>query len=301
MLRFRFLHRMQMALADGKYFRAGLGRLKRVALTFLDNSSRKALYAVVGTSESARLMLGGVYRLTREYGLMDAMYLDGGPGFIADVTRQVCEVRLQIPIIIGTAHYPEGHGAIERLNQTLQNDLLRSLARPDVDPSTEHLTMLLQHYLYTQYNERPHESLGGRSPNEVWNADERPLKFVSSDEQLRERFIITERHRVSADNIIKVDGQQYEAPIGYARRNIDVRRYFLDDVVAIIHENKVLPLHLVDQHANATQHRQGRSRRDTRQLPPLVPTAAEAAFHRDFGGIVGDDGALLRKPEKRQP
>jgi len=46
-----------MVLADGKHFRAGAKRLRRVALFFLDDSTRYGLEVVVGTAESAPLFL----------------------------------------------------------------------------------------------------------------------------------------------------------------------------------------------------------------------------------------------------
>ena len=45
--------RMLMVLADGKHFRAGTARLKRVALVFLDDASRYGLDVVVGEARLA--------------------------------------------------------------------------------------------------------------------------------------------------------------------------------------------------------------------------------------------------------
>ena len=81
--RFAYPHRMDMVLCDGKHFRAGVTRAKRVALFFLDDCSRNGLHVVVGTSESAKLFLRGLYECIRQAGLMTAMYLDHGPGFDA--------------------------------------------------------------------------------------------------------------------------------------------------------------------------------------------------------------------------
>jgi hypothetical protein len=39
---------MQMVLCDGKHFRAGAARLRRVALFFLDDATRMGLHVVVG-------------------------------------------------------------------------------------------------------------------------------------------------------------------------------------------------------------------------------------------------------------
>lgn len=68
MRRFTFLNRMQMVLCDGKKFRAGAARLRRVALFYLDDSSRYGLQVVVGTEETSELFLRGLYKLICRYG-----------------------------------------------------------------------------------------------------------------------------------------------------------------------------------------------------------------------------------------
>jgi len=109
MRRYAYPNRMLMVLADGKHFRAGTARLKRVALVFLDDASRYGLDVVVGTSENTSLFLGGLYEVIRRFGLMLALFLDRGAGFKSDDTHATC-ARLGIAFIHGTAAYPEGHG-----------------------------------------------------------------------------------------------------------------------------------------------------------------------------------------------
>ena len=103
--RFSYPNRMLMVLADGKHFRAGVNRCKRVALNFLDDACRFGLNSIVGTSENAELFLRGLYQTILKYGLMSALYLDHGPGFISADTLQVV-ARLGIRLIHGTAAYP---------------------------------------------------------------------------------------------------------------------------------------------------------------------------------------------------
>lgn len=63
MRRFAYAHRMQMVLADGKHFRAGKDGKRRVVITLLDDATRFALGAVVGTSESTELFLAGLWKV----------------------------------------------------------------------------------------------------------------------------------------------------------------------------------------------------------------------------------------------
>jgi len=115
--RFAWPHRMQMLLCDGKHFRAGARRLRRVALFFLDDATRMGLDVLVGTSENTVLFLSGLFLVVRRYGKADILYLDRGPGFISADTAAVV-ANLNTHLILGTEAYPQGHGAIERFNQT---------------------------------------------------------------------------------------------------------------------------------------------------------------------------------------
>jgi len=168
MRRFAHPHRMNMILADGKHFRAGPKRLRRVALFFLDDCTRFLLHVVVGTSETRKLFLRGLFGLLCRVGLFDRIYLDRGPGFIAEDTAiVVARLPNHPPLILGRARYPEGHGKLERFNRTAKADVLRGLpGRPDVDADCTSLELRLQHYA-TRYNSRPHAALAGRSPQEA--------------------------------------------------------------------------------------------------------------------------------------
>ena len=215
MRRFAYPHRMMMTLCDGKHFRAGATRKRRVALFFLDDATRRGLHAVVGTSESTELFLGGFHELILERGYMNVIYMDHGAGFRSDDTKAVVASMPHVYLINGKEAYPEGHGKVERFNQTALGAVLRSLdGAAEVDPDCAALTLRLRHFLFDQYNNRPHESLGRETPGARWSADERPLRFPESVAELGEHFVVTEARKVSKDHIIKYGGELYEAPRG---------------------------------------------------------------------------------------
>ena len=290
MRRFAYLHRMQMVLSDGKHFRAGVKRLRRVALFFLDDCSRYGLGVVVGTSESAQLFLRGLWLLIERHGLMDAMYLDRGPGFVADDTSAVMG-RLERALLLGTAAYPEGHGKIERFNRSAIARVLRSLdGNPEVDPSLEALELRLSHFL-EHYNDLPHESLGGLSPRQKWQADARELSFPKDRDWLQSRFTVSEDRTVSKDHVIQFDGTDYEAPHGLGRQKVQVQRNVLSGELSVLHEGSMQRLHPVDLARNA------RDRRGRRRSPPPierepVKTAATLAYERDHAPLVNADGGF---------
>jgi transposase InsO family protein len=296
--RFAYPHRTQMALADGKHFRAGSRRTKRLALFFLDDATRKALTCVVGTSESTRLFLRGLHKAICKYGLMDSLFLDRGPGFKSDDTFSACQA-LDINLILGTAAYPEGHGKIERFNQTAVSAVLRGLCAADVDDDCAALELRLEHFLDHQYNLRPHESLDQRTPQERWDLDTRPLRFPESEQALRDTLVVTEVRKVSNDNVVSVDGVDYEVPRGHAKTAINLRRNLLSGELFVLHDARLVQIHPVDLAANATARRATPSAPAPDDDEGTPRTAASIAFARDHRSVVGPDGGFL--PPTRKP
>jgi transposase InsO family protein len=299
--RFAFPHRLDMVLSDGKHFRAGGKRARRVAFFFLDDATRFALHVVVGTSENAELFQRGLYEFALKYGYFSAIYLDRGPGFIALDTARVIE-NLGASLIQGEDAYPQGHGKIERFNRTAKADLLRGFdRRPDVDPTPEALELRIQHYFDNDYNVRPHESLGGDSPYESFRKDPKPLRFPEDRHVLRRSFEVYLSRRVSRDHIVSVDSTPYEMPRGYDGRKVLLRRKLLaPGGIFFLHRGTLIELHPVDLEANARS-RRARGRKEPEEVDrPLPKSAADIAYDRDFGPVVDLDGGLPRSNPKEE-
>jgi hypothetical protein len=292
-----------MVLCDGKHFRAGPTRARRVVLYFLDDATRFPLHAVVGTSESAELFLRGLYEMIEKYGFMSRLYLDRGPGFIALDTIYVV-ASLGAALIYGEKAYPEGHGKIERFNQTTLKDLLRGLSRrPDVDPELGALELRIRHYLETQYSHRPHESLGKETPYDRFHADEKSLRFPEDRQALRRKFEVTLTRRVTADNVVSIDSVPYDIPRGYRGQKVQLRRKLLGTGgIFFLHQGRLMELHPTDLAANAQAKRtQGSPTAEEDVDSPPRPSAADLAFQRDYGPVVDADGGYTDLNPQEEP
>ena len=295
--RWRYPHRMQCLLADGKHFRAGADRLRRVALFFLDDATRYALGVLVGTSESTDLFLAGLYRVVRDHGLMDLVYLDHGPGFISSDTEIVITHGLRSWLLHGKKKYPQGRGGIERFNRTAKDQVLRGLAGAlDVDPDCAALTLRLQHFC-DRYNDQPHEGLDGDTPRQRWEAG-RPLRFPDDEADLYRRFVVREFRTVSSDHVIQHGGADWEAPRGMAGDKVEVIRHVLDGRLFVVHHGQVVQLHPVDLAANAQQRRGYPADHRPLDGEGIPITAAASAFARDMAPIVGPDGGFVDKEDR---
>jgi transposase InsO family protein len=293
--RFEYPHRMDMLLCDGKHFRAGQTRAKRVVFIYLDDATRFALHAVVGTSESKDLFLRGLFEVLCKWGMMSIAYLDRGPGFIADDVVSVIQ-RLDALLIHGEAGYPSGRGKIERFNRTLFSDLLRGFdRRPDVDPGCPALELRIAHYLDEIYNHRPHEGLRGQTPAARFLGDKKPLSFPDQSIQaLRDRFVVHMARRVTNDHVVSVDSVLYEVPRGLAGQKVVIHRQVLDGTLRILHDGVLMKLHPLDAHLNAKSQRSRRGvAKDEEVQYPLPFSDADLGYQNDFGSVVDKDGGFI--------
>jgi len=296
--RFAYPHRMDLVLSDGKHFRAGVSRARRLALFFLDDSSRYGLHVVVGTSEHPKLFLRGLYEQIRHHGLMTICYLDHGSAFIADDTAAVF-ASLGVLLIHGEPAYPEGHGKIERFNRTAKAALLRGLdRRPDIDPDCGALELRLQHYLREVYNHQPHEALSGQTPAERFAADQKPLRFPKNDADLRRRFTVHHKRRVSSDHVVSIDSALYEMPRGTAGASVVIKRNVLDDRLTFDHRGHEIELARLDLEKNARSGRaRGPATPDDDVQNPLPKSAADMVYDRALSPVVDADGGLIADPK----
>ena len=259
--RWRYAERMQCVLADGKHFRAGAARLRRVALFFLDDATRYGLQVLVGTAESSELFLRGLHEVVMQHGTADLFYLDKGPGF----------------------------------------QVLRSLdGAADVDPACEALTLRLRHFL-ERYNDTPHETLGkNTTPRQRWEQG-RELRFPTDEADLYRRFVVRALHKVSNDHVIKAGGRLWEAPRGSARSWVEVARHVLDGRLWVLHQGRMIELAEVDPHTNATSPRgTGSAPQPTDDGGEQLPaTAAGIAYANDTRPLVDPEGGY-RDPHDDQ-
>lgn len=291
--RFAYPHRMMMVLADGKHFRAGIGKTRRVALFFIDDATRLGMHVVVGSSENPSLFLGGLYEVIARYGFFDVLYLDNGAGFIADDTAAAC-AKLGIHLVLGTPGYPQGHGKIERFNETATAQVFRGLGGvAEIDDDYGALQLRLSHYLHQQYNRCGHEALDGNTPLSRFESDTRPLRFPESDAALRERFVVTETRRVSNDNLISYRSQAYEIPRGHAGCQLLVHRRLLNDQLFILHQGSAVTLAPVNLAQNAIDRRARTASPAPADDLATPRTAARLAFERDLRPVLDPDGGFV--------
>lgn len=87
----------------------------------------------------------------------------------------------------------------------------------DLDDLRTSLNAYVQHY-----NQRVHSSLGGLSPQDRFFSESKFIKRLSED-QINKSFLLEYERRVSSDNVIVLDGVEYEVDYRYSKQKITLR------------------------------------------------------------------------------
>lgn len=175
-------------------------------LTVVDRYSRYVLVCEAQSSTSFAESRPHFERLFEQFGLPQAILHDGGPPFSSPRSPRrlsrlgVWWIRLGIrPIVIEPAH-PEQNGSHERMHRTLKAETTRP---PAADQQAQQDRF---DHFRREYNEqRPHEALDMRMPDEIYQPSERPYPDQLPGLEYPGHF---EKRRVRQNGEIKWRGER---------------------------------------------------------------------------------------------
>lgn len=242
----------------------------------LDDASRYIVAIRAVSTEREADMLELFAHSLRRFPRPDALYLDNGSTYRGDILRLFCE-RLGVTLLHAAPYDPQARGKMERFWRTLREGCLDHLGALG---SLHDVNVRLYAFLDEHYHKAPHSGLLGRAPGPVWSAgDGQSQERVASEADLRAALTLTERRRVSRDNVVSIDGALWQTAQGFlAGRVVTIGRCLLDSSEPpwIEHDGKRLPLEPVDPQRNA------KTRRQPSSAPP-TPTV-----HFDPPGALRD-------------
>ena len=199
---------------------------------------------------------------------------DHGREFGADAVAQAAAV-LGCLGVCCEAYSPWQKGKIERLNRTLEDELLRGLPRWTGGPrdrrgqlvgesplTIERFSFLFADYVEHYNSGRPHRALGGRTPLEVWQSDSTPLSRIEAEQA---RWMLKAREeRVVAKDGIHHRRRVYFAPelCGLAGTRVEIA-FMPHDLrsVDIYHERRFLATAAAQEDLTEEQKRAALARR----------------------------------------
>ena len=146
-------------------------------------------------------------------------------------------------------------GKIERLWRTLRGHVLDRLDLQEVT-TVEELNLRLWSYVEAEYHTRPHASLSGKTPLEVWETDSDQIRWVSDHSELEAAFYGEVERMARHDSTVQWRGIHYEIPPHLRRQKIRLRYSLLDPQrVSVIEANVETPVRVVQPVDNAQRSR----------------------------------------------
>jgi putative transposase len=218
--------------------------VKPWATIFVDTYSRAITGWAIAVTPSQESVLSGLRTaISTEAphgqmgGIPMAIRFDQGKEFLARAVR-VATAGLVIDVRPQPGYTPHLKGSIERLNETVEQLVLRELpgflhgatdrtGRP-VDTAAqllrfECLVELFDAFVRWYNVEHPHDGLNGRTPREMWDADPTPIQTVP-DARLR-HLMLASVTRVVTKRGVRVDGRVYNCAelCGHIGDEVEVR------------------------------------------------------------------------------
>lgn len=212
------------------------GGSKAVVFHLIDDCSRKSLRSVASAAETSEAAQRCVGEAIERYGVPAMLLSDNGTAFTAKrrggeaVLERVLR-SLGVRAVTSSPHHPQTCGKNERLHSTFKKWLARR-PRPSTITDLQTLADTFDHLYNT---ERPHSSLGGATPDEVWTSRERCPEPTGPTEPTTRISDLT----VSATGSIKTVGR-YQIQLGREWSGATVSVIMTGDHVRIIYKRQLV-------------------------------------------------------------
>ena len=214
-LKFDFFAPLECVQADCMYAMKvpdEKGKLRHaVLMAFLDDATRRIVYAAFSFSESSLCFEAGIKHILCAHGKIGRLYVDNGASFVGTQTKRILDT-LGIVLIHSRPYKPAGRGKIERFFRTAREQFFR-VQEPASIPNLTILDARFHSWLESEYHRSPHRGLGKKTPLDAWLEKARhiiPIDPLTLEaEQL---FFHQVSRKVYKDSTITLDGVLFEVP-----------------------------------------------------------------------------------------
>ena len=235
--------------SSGPYLKTADGKKHRVyVIALIDDASRFVLGADVFFNDTFVNLMSVMKSAVYKYGKPKVFNFDNGSAY---KNRQMELLAARIGSVINYCrpYTPTQKAKIERWFRTLKDQWMASLDMRDFH-TLEELRGSLLTYIRT-YNQTPHSSLKGLSPQERF-FQEPELICRLSDDLIENSFLLEIERRVSADSVIVIDQVEYEVDYRFSKQRITLR-YTPDmkDIFIVETDGSLTPIRLLNKQENS--------------------------------------------------
>ncbi|UOF88943.1 DDE-type integrase/transposase/recombinase [Fodinisporobacter ferrooxydans] len=211
----------QTDLSDGPYLRTGDKKIKTYLIAVIDDCSRLCTFAQFVPSEKFDGLRTVLKEALLRRGIPKMLYTDNGKIFRSDTLHLAC-AELGIHLLHTQPYDAASKGKIERLFGTIKTRFY-SLLKAKPASSLEELNERFWKWLEEDYHRKPHSSLNGKMPLEVYLSQIDQVRMVDDPAKLDPIFLKRENRTVKHDGTFSLNNQLYEVPERFIGQKIEIR------------------------------------------------------------------------------
>ena len=221
-------------------------RLYIIAL--LDDASRFIVGIDVFYHDNFINLMSVMKSAVSKYGCPKVLNFDNGKSY-KNKQMELLAARIGTSLSYCQPYTPTGKAKIERWFRTLKDQWLAGLDMQDFH-SLDELRGSLHAYVQ-RYNQTPHSSLRGMSPQDRFFSESEQIHRIP-DDKMDHTFLLEIERRVSADSVIVIDQVEYEVDYRFAKQRIRLR-YSPDmkDIFVVEPNGSLTPIRILNKIENA--------------------------------------------------
>ena len=225
------------------------GKKHRVyIIALIDDASRFITGIDVFYNDNFINLLSVMKSAVAKYGRPKVFNFDNGKSY-KNKQMELLAARIGSTLSYCQPYTPTGKAKIERWFRTMKDQWMASLDMRDFH-SLDQLRGSLFAFVQ-QYNQSPHSSLHGMSPQDRFFKEPKQIRRLSDDDIAKD-FLLEIERRVSADSVIVIDQIEYEVDYRFARQRIRLR-YSPDmkEIFIVETGGALTPIRLLNKTENA--------------------------------------------------
>ena len=233
----------------GPYLKTADGQKHKVyIIALIDDASRFIVGIDVFFHDNFVNLMSVIKSAVAKYGRPQIFNFDNGKSY-RNKQMELLAARIGSVLHYDQPYTPTQKAKIERWFRTMKDQWMASLDIRDFHSLDELRGNLLAYV--NSYNQAPHSSLKGKSPQERFFSEPECFHRLPEDE-LDKNFLLEIERRVSADSVIVIDQAEYEVDCRFAKQHIKLRYSpDLKNIFIVEADRTLTPIRLLNKTENA--------------------------------------------------
>ena len=234
----------------GPYLKTADGKKHRVyVIALIDDASRFILGADLFFNDNFVNLMSVMKSAVSKYGKPKVFNFDNGASY-KNKQMELLAARIGSAINYCQPYSPIQKAKIERWFRTLKDQWMAALDMRDFHTLDELRGSFLSYV--SSYNQHPHSSLKGKTPQERYFSEPELISRLP-DDQIENSFLLEVERRVSADCVIVIDQIEYEVDCRFAKQRITLRYTpDMENIYVVEADGTLTPIRLLNKQENAS-------------------------------------------------